>query len=405
MDVLLDEIESLEAILMDDVRINRNSETGDPEIIETTIFPSVEFDSEEQYICVDLQVIPSQGYPETSPKFNLVKPRGLDDCRLDIIRQACVEKLKETQGFPVVFDLIEVVREHLSGSNLPSGQCVVCLYGFRDGDEFTKTECYHYLHSYCLARHLIAARKNHQEEQEKLPAWIRKASEPFKASCPVCRETIKDESESLRACAPPKELINAPEFKLTDELVVLQKKMSNLFIQQKNRGGIIDVEAEVGSVISIEPTHCTTEEQVNSSNYLKDRLPLDQNALKKSGCSGETSVRNPQTPSSNRKPNQVNNDLSKSEANASTNFSPVVSQSQRIPSDPTNNNYHHHSNRRHFRGRRNHNHHHHRQRSENAANSHAAAHPAPTPAPAGQASQSNTNKQQKGLPNCSASTR
>lgn len=236
MDVLLDEIESLEAILMDDVRINRNSETGDPITIETTIFPAVENDSEEQYICVDLQVIPSEGYPDTCPKFNLIKPRGLDDSRLETIKQACVEKLKESQGFPVVFDLIEVVREHLSGSNLPCGQCVVCLYGFRDGDEFTKTECFHYLHSYCLARHLIAARKNHHEEQEKLPAWIRKAAEPFKASCPVCRESIKDDSDSLRLCMPPQELINAPEFQLTDELISLQKKMSNMFIQQKKQG-------------------------------------------------------------------------------------------------------------------------------------------------------------------------
>lgn len=411
MDILLDEIESLEAILMDDVRINKNSETGFPEIIETTVFPAVDYDSEEQYICVDLQVIPSSGYPDVSPKFNLVKPRGLDDSRLEAIKLACVEKLKESQGFPIVFDLIEVVREHLSGSNLPCGQCVVCLYGFGDGDEFTKTECFHYLHSYCLARHLIAARKNHHEEQEKLPAWIRKASEPFKACCPVCREPIKDDSESLRLALPPQELLNAPEFKLTDDLVNLQKKMTNLFIQQKNRGGIIDIEAEVGSVISIEPTDVATAEEQEpkqngieeSKNFLKDdRLQVDQ----KPKSIGETSVRNQKSGTQNRKSNQSNNVGNRSEATASTNFAPVVSQSQRIASDPTNNNYHHHhSNRRHFRGRRSHHHNQHQQQQQQRSEN--ASHPRPiSPSTAGQTSSQSNSKQHKGLvANCNATTR
>lgn len=95
------------------------------------------------------------------------------------IRKAIEEKLNDALGQPVVFDLIEVIREHLTNSNLPSGQCVICLYGFQDGDEFTKTVCYHYLHSYCLARHLIASNKNYEEELEKLPVWQRKTAKPF----------------------------------------------------------------------------------------------------------------------------------------------------------------------------------------------------------------------------------
>lgn len=95
------------------------------------------------------------------------------------IRKAIEEKLNEAIGQPVVFDLIEVIREHLTDSNLPSGQCVICLYGFQDGDEFTKTVCYHYLHSYCLARHLVASNKNYEEELDKLPVWQRKSAKPF----------------------------------------------------------------------------------------------------------------------------------------------------------------------------------------------------------------------------------
>lgn len=150
-----------------------------PELIETTVLPTVGEDTERQYVCITLQVIPSAGYPDVQPHFYLRNPRGLDDHSIDSITRAVREKLAEAIGMPVVFDLIEVIRERLTESNLPSGACVVCLYGFQEGDEFTKTACYHYLHSYCLARHLNASQRNYQEEQDKLPAWQRQLAKPF----------------------------------------------------------------------------------------------------------------------------------------------------------------------------------------------------------------------------------
>lgn len=223
-----------------------------PRLIETTVFPLVGEYDDQQYVCVTLQVVPSADYPEVSPEFKLLRPRGLDDARLTSIRTACEHKLKESLGYPVVFDLIEVIREHLTGSNLPSGQCVICLYGFCDGDDFTRTECFHFLHSYCLGRHLTAMRRNYQEEYSKLPAWQQKTAEPFQPVCPVCREPIKDEEDSLRCAMPPTELENAPDFRPTQELRELQQRMSVLFLQQKSRGAIIDTEIEAASVISIE---------------------------------------------------------------------------------------------------------------------------------------------------------
>lgn len=237
-----------------------------PELIETTVFPVVGEDTDQQYVCVTLQVIPTAGYPEVSPEYKLMRPRGLDDSRLSEIKVAIESKLSESIGFPVVFDLIEVVREHLTDSNLPSGQCVVCLYGFCDGDEFTRTECFHYLHSYCLARHLNAMRRNYQEEFNKLPAWQQKSAKPFQAHCPVCREDIKDETDSLRCAMPPSDLENAPDFQATPELRELQQRMSTLFLHQKSRGAIIDSEAEVGAVLSIE-----TEEEIRRRQQRKQQ--------------------------------------------------------------------------------------------------------------------------------------
>lgn len=196
--------------------------------------------------------MPTEGYPEISPAFYLKKPRGLDDDSINLIKQAILKKLNESIGLPVVFDLIEVIREHLSESNLPSCHCVVCLYGFQDGDQFAKTDCYHYLHSYCLARHLVASKNNYQEEQDKLPAWQRKMSKPFQPFCPVCREAIHNEVEPLLKSIPPIELENAPKFELTDELIHLQNKMAGLFLHQQHRGGIINLEEVENNVISIE---------------------------------------------------------------------------------------------------------------------------------------------------------
>ncbi|XP_054738561.1 E3 ubiquitin-protein ligase RNF25 [Anastrepha obliqua] len=360
MDALKDEVESLEAILMDDVQITRASESDIPEVIETTVFPQVG-DEAEQYVCVTLQVIPTADYPETSPQFKLLRPRGLDDARLEEIKRACNEKLRESLGFPVVFDLIEVVREHLTDSNLPSGQCVICLYGFSDGDEFTRTECFHYLHSYCLGRHLNALRRTYKEEYDKLPSWLQKTADPFQALCPVCREPIKDEEDSLRCAMPPSELENAPEFKLTRELRDLQQRMSALFLKQKSRGGIIDVDAETGTVISIESEEemrlrLQTKPNSNGSNRAEN-THTQSNSVSSEGR-GSSRCQNAGTSLFSE-----HKDPTCSKSLGSPNCAPVVQPTHQVSGDSTNNNYHHH-NRRHFRGGRRHQQHHHHHRSE-----------------------------------------
>ncbi|KAH8285230.1 hypothetical protein KR054_006548, partial [Drosophila jambulina] len=348
---LQDEVESLEAILMEDVCIKRTP-SGEVDLIETTVLPLTGEEEEQQYVCVTLQVHPTPGYPDASPTFKLLRPRGLDDARLEAIRSACNAKIKDSLGFPVVFDLIEVVREHLTGSNLPSGQCVVCLYGFAEGDEFTRTECFHYLHSYCLARHLNALRRNYQEEFDKLPNWLQKTADPFQALCPVCREHIGDDSDSLKCAMPPSELTNAPDFKVTDELRQMQQRMSQLYLQQKSRGAIIDVKTDGAAVISIE-----TEEDIR-----RRRRREEAEAARKLEGPSKEEVPKPTTSTT-----------------TTTTFAPVVQETQRITPEPTNNNYQHH-NRRHYRGGRRHHHHHqhghHRADRDRDQNSGAGAAPA-----------------------------
>lgn len=63
---------------------------------------------------------------------------------------------------------------------------------------------------------------------------------------------IDDDIEPLSQCHAPNELLNAPIFELTTELKGLQERMTNLFMRQKSRGGIIDLNAEDSNVISID---------------------------------------------------------------------------------------------------------------------------------------------------------
>ncbi|XP_033225455.1 E3 ubiquitin-protein ligase RNF25 isoform X2 [Belonocnema kinseyi] len=241
---VVDEIEALKAILLDDELNIKENESGEPELIEILVFPSTGEDSQSQYVCVSLVVKLVPGYPDVSPDVSFRNPRGLDEGTMKIIQSEAYTKCQDFVGQPVMFELIELVREHLTESNLPTGQCAVCLYGFTEGDEFTKTECYHHFHSHCLASHVAAAKRYYREEQDKLPQWQKDSTKIFQPICPVCREPISCDFGKLNSAPPPVEAEKDTEFSLTEELRELQKKMTVLYLHQQKRGGIIDLEAE-----------------------------------------------------------------------------------------------------------------------------------------------------------------
>ncbi|KAL2719062.1 E3 ubiquitin-protein ligase RNF25 [Vespula squamosa] len=279
-----DEIEALKAILLDDelsikendrlqflnkitykhTLIDRCVYRGEPEYIETILFPSTGEDSQSQYVCVTLVVQLPYGYPDVSPNISLRNPRGLDEDTVRLMQSDAEAKCKDFIGQPVMFELIEMIREHLTRSNLPTDQCAICLYGFREGDEFTKTECYHYFHSHCLAAHVAAAERYYREEQEKLPQWQQDTTNKFQAICPVCRESIHCDVESLWSAPPPIDVEAATDFSVTAELKELQKQMAALYLRQQERGGIIDLEAEgVKMLLRTEDDTAVSTERLN----------------------------------------------------------------------------------------------------------------------------------------------
>lgn len=101
-----DEVEALEAILLDDVVIKRIEDV--PNSIETVVHPSTGDDADQQFVCVTLEVRLTPDYPDASPQVTLRNPRGLDDSLLTTINTQIKEKLRDCLGQPVVFELIEV---------------------------------------------------------------------------------------------------------------------------------------------------------------------------------------------------------------------------------------------------------------------------------------------------------
>lgn len=77
-------------------------------MIETVVHPSTGDDTDQQYVCVTLEVSLTLSYPDTSPTVKLRNPRGLDDSVLDTIYAQIQDKLLDCLGQPVVFELIEV---------------------------------------------------------------------------------------------------------------------------------------------------------------------------------------------------------------------------------------------------------------------------------------------------------
>ncbi|CAH2095987.1 unnamed protein product [Euphydryas editha] len=280
-----DELEALEAILIEDLVVKHDN--GVPSIIETVIHPSTGDQIDQQYVCLTLEVKLTPDYPESSPEVFLRNPRGLDDKLLTNIDLKIKEKLDRHVGNPIVFELIEIVREYLTQCNLPSGQCVICLHGFVKGDVFIKTPCYHHFHSHCLSKHLINSKKYYLEELEKLPNWQRAQAQPYQQTCPVCRCTVSFDVKTLEEAPPPVDSVNAPPFRLTAELKALQQRMSEMLARQAARGGIVGSGDDGPPLLTI-TTPADNEEAKGST----------------SGTQGETSARAGPSTSADSTPDQ-----------------------------------------------------------------------------------------------------
>lgn len=250
------EIEALKAIYIHELEVSVD-ESKRSTCVKVSLHPATADNAEEQYVCLDLVMdIPTE-YPDVLPEITIRNPRGLSDEKIAKIEQDLQDMAHENLGSPMLYQLIEVAKEHLTQENVPCCQCTICLYGFAEGDVFTKTPCYHYFHSHCLARYIRHVLEQiAQEEADKLSptpptAAASSIADDGAASkrvvcCPVCRLSL---CSSLLALAeqehpPPMEQSRQPAFRMTPELHRLQQGMAQLYVRQQRQGGIINVDAE-----------------------------------------------------------------------------------------------------------------------------------------------------------------
>ncbi|NXO04878.1 RNF25 ligase, partial [Rhinopomastus cyanomelas] len=215
----------------------------EPWEIGITLYPATAQDQDSQYVRFTLVLSVPPQYPSKAPEISIRNPRGLSDEQIQKISQTLRSVAESRLGSEVLYELIEKGKEILTDNNIPHGQCVICLYGFQEKEAFTKTQCYHYFHSHCLARyvqHMEDEILMHQEEREQHLAPSPK--QEVGVQCPVCRETLVYDLCALKAAPPPQHPLEPyrPDTKMLQQ----QEELRLIFKRQQEKGGIIDPEAE-----------------------------------------------------------------------------------------------------------------------------------------------------------------
>ncbi|KAK5913601.1 hypothetical protein CgunFtcFv8_008119 [Champsocephalus gunnari] len=241
---VLSEIEVLQSIYLDELLVNRKEE-GCWEV-SLVLYPSTAEDSVSQFVRLTLTLTLDQQYPSSSPAISIRNPRGLSDDKISSVQKCLQLEAQSCLGSPVLYQLIEKAKEILTESNIPHGNCVICLYGFKEGETFSKTSCYHYFHSHCLGRYASHAERELQQRERELEEDKTRdhtQRQELTVVCPVCREPLSYDVDQLLSSP-------APQLPELDEVVIgstfQQKwcKLQKLLERQRSKGGIIDPEVE-----------------------------------------------------------------------------------------------------------------------------------------------------------------
>lgn len=250
----------LQSIYLDELLVSRTEDGGWE--VSLVLHPSTAEDSVSQFVRLTLTLTLDQQYPSSSPAISIHNPRGLSDDKLSSVQKCLQSEAQSCLGSPVLYQLIEKAKEILTESNIPHGNCVICLYGFKDGETFTKTSCYHYFHCHCLGRYVSHSESElrlREKELEEDKTRDRADLQELMVVCPVCREPLTYDIDQLLSSPAPQlpELDGAAiGSKFQQKWCELQK----LLERQKAKGGIIDPEAESNRfLIHINETPAVTE--------------------------------------------------------------------------------------------------------------------------------------------------
>ncbi|KAM6957786.1 E3 ubiquitin-protein ligase RNF25, partial [Aplochiton taeniatus] len=240
---VLSEIEVLQSIYLDELRVTRRDDGGLE--VSLVLYPSTAQDSVSQFVRLTLTLTLDLQYPISAPSISIHNPRGLSDDKLSSVQKSLETEAESCLGSPVLYQLIEKAKEILTESNIPHGNCVICLHGFKEGEVFTKTSCYHYFHSHCLGRYISHSETELREREKELQEDKTRdgTKDDLSVVCPVCREALSYDVNQL-LCAPPPSLPKLEETVIGAAFRRKWSKLQKLLERQKANGGIIDPDEE-----------------------------------------------------------------------------------------------------------------------------------------------------------------
>ncbi|XP_041094660.1 E3 ubiquitin-protein ligase RNF25 [Polyodon spathula] len=234
----------LEAIYLDELHLTHDPNSVEPWQVSITLFPSTAENPESQFVRLTLHLsLPAQ-YPNSVPKISIQNPRGLSDEKIRSLDHSLRQLAESSVGCPVLYELIEKGKEILTNNNVPYGQCVICLYSFQDSDALTRTGCYHHFHSHCLGRYIQHSEREREERrrEERRDRTGGCEEEEMKVLCPVCREPFTYDLAALERTPAPQ--FPVEEFTVGEELRKRWAELTKILERQRERGGVIDPEAE-----------------------------------------------------------------------------------------------------------------------------------------------------------------
>ncbi|XP_040917556.1 E3 ubiquitin-protein ligase RNF25 [Toxotes jaculatrix] len=241
---VLSEIEVLQSIYLDELQVNRRQDGGWE--VSLVLYPSTAEDSVSQFVRLTLTLTLDQQYPLSSPDISIHNPRGLSDDKLSSVQKCLQLEAQSSLGSPVLYQLIDKAKEILTESNIPNGNCVICLYGFKEGETFTKTSCYHYFHSHCLGRYVSHSERELRQREKELEedkTRDRTDYQELTVVCPVCREPLEYDVDQL-LFSPAPQLPELDEAAIGSEFQQKWVELQKLLDRQRSKGGIIDPEVE-----------------------------------------------------------------------------------------------------------------------------------------------------------------
>jgi len=257
-----DELTCVSSILLDTITVHRDQEKQEIRV-DLQLWPLTASDEDLSYVGLLLALTLGPGYPNEPPGIAVKCPRGLAESDVNQMVREMNRKCEDLAGCPVIFELVDYVREFLTERNVPDGPCPVCLTSMAQpaGQDFCKTPCFHYFHSFCLARHFRILQAD-EESAGKPPL------------CPVCREDISgmDVDKLLAATELPDA---ADEAAAADgggdgsaalkDWKRKQKKMKAVYQRQLKAGGIIDLDQEAKRCLVITTATSAADEASTSA--------------------------------------------------------------------------------------------------------------------------------------------